>query len=65
LAQAERVKAIAAAAGWNGRVIALPENQLPDHLKAEVDFAQDLTFDTVRIRNELGYEEKILPAEGT
>ena len=33
------------------------------HLKAVVDFAQDLTFDTVRIRNELGYEEKTLPAE--
>ena len=64
LTQAERVKAIAAAVGWNGRVIALPESQLPDHLKAVVDFAQDLTFDTVRIRNELGYEEKILPAEG-
>src|SRR5438309_1738599 len=57
LTQAERVKTIAAAAGWNGRVIDLPESQLPDHLKAVVDFAQDLTFDTVRIRNDIGYEE--------
>ena len=63
LTQAERVKGIAAAVGWNGRVLVLPESQMPDHLKAGVDFAQDLTFDTVRIRNELGYEEKILPAE--
>src|SRR5213593_1125658 len=45
LTQAERVKAIAAAVGWNGRVLVLPESQMPDHLKAGVDFAQDLTFD--------------------
>ncbi len=39
LTQAERVDAIAIAAGWNGRIVALAGDQLPDHLKAAVDFS--------------------------
>jgi nucleoside-diphosphate-sugar epimerase len=63
LTQADRIEAIAAAAGWKGRIVALPESRLPDHLKATVDFTQDLTFDSGRIRSELGFQEKIPPDE--
>ena len=59
LTQAERIDAIARATRWNGRIVALAGDHLPEHLKAAVDFAQDLTFDSGRIRRELGFEERL------
>jgi nucleoside-diphosphate-sugar epimerase len=48
---------------WNGKVIALPDEQLPAHLSEKEDFSQDWTVDTTRIRQELGYVESIAPEE--
>jgi len=45
------------------RPLVLPKSRLPDRLKAPSDFAQDLTFDTGRIRSELGLEEKVSAGE--
>lgn len=59
LARAEWIKLIGQIAGWNGEVIALPKDQLPEHLKSPTGFEYDLYVDTTRIRKELGYKERI------
>jgi nucleoside-diphosphate-sugar epimerase len=55
LSEAEWVAAIGAAAGWNGRVVIVPDDDVPKHLAPDICTAQHLVVDTTRIREELGY----------
>lgn len=57
--RAEWVRGIGRAAGWDGEVIALPVHLLPEHLKSPTVYQHDLVVDTRRIREELGYEERV------
>lgn len=57
--RAEWVSSIGRAAGWEGEVIAVPEDLLPEHLKSPTGYEHDLAVDTRRIRKELGYEERV------
>jgi len=57
--EAEWVARIGAAAGWGGRVVAVPKGRLPVPFNTD----QDLTMDSSRIRAELGYREVVPPAE--
>jgi nucleoside-diphosphate-sugar epimerase len=57
--EAERVRAIGFAADWRGEIIAMPRSHLPTHLQDNVDWSQPWTVDTKRIRNELGFEERV------
>lgn len=57
--EGEWVRMIGAAAGWGGKVVALPKGPLP----VPADYRQDVTTDTTRIRNELGYRETVPPGE--
>lgn len=63
LSEAEWVRRIARAAGWNGKLVVLPEEKLPAHLREEYDTSQDLALDSTRIREELGYVEQSTPDE--
>ena len=56
---AERVRALGRAAGWKGEIVAVPEDSLPDDLRAPLTYAVDLAYDTAAIRSELGYEEPV------
>ena len=56
---AEWIALIACAAGWQGEVVTVPEEQLPAHLQSELDLRQSLVTDTSLIRNELGYHEPV------
>ena len=59
---AERVRALADALSWTGKVVPVsPERWTP---LPPIAFAQDLVYDTGRIREELGYEEAISTREG-
>ena len=62
-AEAEWVRQIGAAAGWDGAVVAAPRAALPEHLRADLDWSCHLYVDTNRIRRELGYAETVAPAE--
>ncbi len=62
LNQAEWVAKIGEAFGWKGKVIVLPKEKLPEKMHADFRSEQDLTVDTSRIRNELGYKE-IVPTQ--
>jgi nucleoside-diphosphate-sugar epimerase len=53
--EAEWVTQIAAAIGWNGRVIAVPEMKMPIGFNT----SQDLVVDTSRIRTDLGFQEVV------
>lgn len=53
------VRAIGQATGWSGEIHTLPDERLPAHLRADLDFAQDLVADASRIRSELSYTEAI------
>ena len=56
MAWAER---IASAAGWSGRFVTLPAEQMPAHLLMPGNTDQHWTIDTTRIREELGYREPV------
>lgn len=57
----EWVERIGAAAGWHGKVVTVPSDELPTHLRQPLDWRYDLHTSTVRIRSELGYAEPVSP----
>jgi len=57
--ETEWVRSIARCVGWNGDIVALPNEKLPKHLRTEYNFAQHMATDTRRIRDELGYSEPV------
>jgi nucleoside-diphosphate-sugar epimerase len=59
LTEAEWVRSIGHAAGWNGEVITVSADFLPEHLATNVDYAHHLFTDTGKIRAELGYAERL------
>ncbi len=56
---AEWVREIGLAAGWDGKVVAVPEDRLPEHLDWGLNTEQHWFVDTSRIRHELGYAEEV------
>ncbi len=46
------------------RLVGLPPSSIPDNEGAQYNFAQDIAYDTSRIRSELGYAEHISYEEG-
>jgi nucleoside-diphosphate-sugar epimerase len=63
LTRTEWVRSIGQAAGWNGQIIAVPKQLLPEHLKGPTGYEHDLVADTGRIRSELGYTERVSRTE--
>lgn len=54
----DRIEQIATILNWEGRVVVRPDEDLADYLRLPIDFAQDLIYDTRRIRKELRYKER-------
>jgi nucleoside-diphosphate-sugar epimerase len=59
LTETEWVRSIARAAGWNGEVVTLPRESMPEHLSVPYHFDHHLDGDTNRIRDELAYAEHL------
>jgi nucleoside-diphosphate-sugar epimerase len=60
--ESEWIQRIGQIAGWNNKIIKLPYDKLPAHLKEpSVDWQQDLTISTQLIRDELNYKELYSP----
>jgi nucleoside-diphosphate-sugar epimerase len=55
----EWVERIGAAAGWHGKVVTVPSEELPAQLRQPFDWRYDVNTSTVRIRSELGYAEPV------
>jgi nucleoside-diphosphate-sugar epimerase len=61
----EWVQEIGRLAGWEGEVVTLPSERLPESLRHDqFDLRQDYVVDTTRIREELGYQEQVPFEEG-
>jgi nucleoside-diphosphate-sugar epimerase len=63
LTEAEWVRSIGHAAGWDGEIVAVPGGLIPKHLVDGYDYRHDLAADTGRIRQELGYVEPVAQEE--
>jgi nucleoside-diphosphate-sugar epimerase len=59
LTEAEWVRAVGRAAGWEGEVISVPGDMLPGGMAAGYNLEHHLAVDTSRIREELGYGERV------
>jgi nucleoside-diphosphate-sugar epimerase len=57
LSQEQWVEHIAGIAGWKGKVVIVPDDQLPDLLEAPYNFAQNWTIDASRFRRETAFAE--------
>jgi nucleoside-diphosphate-sugar epimerase len=64
LSQRDWVRSIAAAAGWDGRIVEVDSARLPERLRAGMNTAQPLTVDSSAIRRDLGYRESVSWDEG-
>lgn len=56
---AEWVEKIGKAAGWHGRIARIPRGRLPEPLRWGINAQQDIVVDSSRIRQELGYAERV------
>lgn len=61
--EAERVRRLAAVVGWNGDVVPVPSDDLPEQLRAPGDWQYELETDTRRLRDEIGYEAPVTGEE--
>ncbi len=61
---AEMAAAMGSAAGWTGRIVVVPDTELPESMRPGAGLSQELILDTRRIRHELGYEERVSRDEG-
>src|SRR5579872_2486706 len=59
-----RLRLLKRVAGWPGQLMFVPRRFLPVHLRDKHNYRQDMVIDSSRIREELGWREKILPEEG-
>ena len=50
---------IGAAAGWHGRVVAVPKERTPEHLRVPYRSEQHWVISTRRVREELGFVEPV------
>ena len=53
------IEKIARCVRWPGRIVTMPDDNLPEHLRSEYNFKQHMECDTSRIGSELGYTEPI------
>jgi nucleoside-diphosphate-sugar epimerase len=61
----EWVRQVAGVHGWDGEVVSVPSEDLPEALRfaARFDTRQEYVVDTSRIRDEIGYSEQLDPGE--
>ncbi len=64
LSERQWVEEIGKAAGWDGEVKTVPDEELPEELRKPYDWRYDLVLDTGRIREELGFSELFTLPEG-
>lgn len=61
---AELAAALGKAADWSGRIVVVPDAELPAGMRPGTGLSQELVLDTSRIRRELGYEERVSRDDG-
>jgi nucleoside-diphosphate-sugar epimerase len=64
LPEIDWARMVARQTGWNGELIALPRDRVPSHLAPPGNPEQHWVADTTRLREELGYRERVSREEG-
>jgi nucleoside-diphosphate-sugar epimerase len=64
LTEFDWARRVAEAAGWSGESLVVPDDHAPAHLLPPANWAQHWVADTRRIREELGYVERVGRDEG-
>jgi len=64
LTQLDWLRTCARIADWDGEIVAVPREALPEHLRSTLNFAQSMVVDDGRIRGELAYTETFAPDDG-
>ncbi len=59
LSERSWIERLAGLVGWQGKIVTLPESNLPDHLKSEMQCQHHLDIDTDRLRRELGFADPV------
>ena len=59
LSELEWARTIARATDWRGELVVVPNDLAPAHLRPPGNYAQHWVADTTRVREELGYRERI------
>ncbi len=59
MSMADRIRKIGEATGWHGNIVLVSHGTLPQPLSWGINAEQDIVVDTKRIREELGYQERI------
>jgi nucleoside-diphosphate-sugar epimerase len=59
----DRVRRIGKIMGWEGRILSIARERMPEHLRTSFDARQDLSTDTRRIRSELNLEGELAEDE--
>ena len=59
LSEADLIKAIGQQAGWDGQVVSIPAAHMPESWPMQLNAEQHWATDSTRIRQELGFVEKI------
>jgi nucleoside-diphosphate-sugar epimerase len=57
LAQKEWIERIAEVTDWDGRIVILPDDQLPPPLRLPYNFAEDWSIDASHIRKATGFSD--------
>ena len=64
LTELEWVHSIGLPAGWQGQVVVLPKEDVPQHLSVPYDLSHHIYGNTQRLRDELGYQEHVSFEDG-
>ena len=62
--EAEWIREIAKVVGWQGRIVAVAQEQLPPDMRSKIDLRQQFVIDSSRIRKELSFAEVVESTEG-
>ena len=62
--EAQWARMVADAHGWQGEILAVPTEILPESMRPDYDERQEFVVSSDRIRDELGYEERVPLTEG-
>lgn len=59
LTESDWASSIARISGWNGQLLILEKSAMPEHLAGGAPYEHHLVSDSSRIRDELGYQERV------
>jgi nucleoside-diphosphate-sugar epimerase len=62
--EAQWARMVADAHGWQGEIVVVPHDEMPESMRSDYDERQEYVVSSQRIRDELGYEERVPVSEG-